>query len=608
MRHFWRLTWITLAALALLLAGCSLASEPIPAGPIETGPLPGEVTAADVPASLPLAGQGALIYEANCASCHGADGSGGGEFAEQIAQQGGQLPDLSDPALARSRSPLDWYRIITNGNLERLMPPWGDALSDDQRWSTAYFLYSLSAPAEVIAEGRELYEANFAAEYGANGEAIGLDDPAALAALSPQAIFDQYTAGRGDLSDDQRWAVVAYMQTFGYDASLETASLTPPEVAAEETPAPEAAEQPEAETAPEAGVVQGSIVAGTPGGSVPAGLEVRLRGLTVNDQNQVTEFLAQTATAGADGSFRFEGLPFDVQRAAYVVETTYNGVVFSNGQVIDAANPAMTLPLTVYETTTDASVITVDAMHLVLREHPDALLVMQLYVFSNASDRLFVTEQPVSGGRRGSVAIAIPPDAYDVQFEDGQLGGRFVALGDRIYDTDQMLPGSQSHSIIVTYFLPFDGPRDVELPLLYNTAQVTVLAQEGQRIRAEQLTDAGAEVIDNTAYSKLIGSGLAAGETLSLRISRGAAAGNVLPIVLASAAGVLLAGGVVYWVIQRRRLLPAPALAGIPAQQEGLLREIAQLDEAFAAGRINRFEYEARRADLKASLAEQMEG
>ncbi len=59
--------------------------------------------------------------------------------------------------------------------------------------------------------------------------------------------------------------------------------------------------------------------------------------------------------------------------------------------------------------------------------------------------------------------------------------------------------------------------------------------------------------------------------------------------------------------MQRRTLAPAPAAAGYTSEEAALAAEIAELDEAFAAGRVNRFDYEARRAALKAEMAALLE-
>src|SRR5688500_18388661 len=101
----------------MVLAGCSLASEPIPAGPIESGPGAGEAIPENVPVTLPRASDGQVIFAARCASCHGAEGAGDGAFAAQLAEQGAVLPDFTNAAFADQRTPQEWYTIITLGTI-----------------------------------------------------------------------------------------------------------------------------------------------------------------------------------------------------------------------------------------------------------------------------------------------------------------------------------------------------------------------------------------------------------------------------------------------------------------------------------------------------------
>jgi mono/diheme cytochrome c family protein len=615
-------TFVLILALAVSIAGCTLASEPVPAGPIETGPLPGEEIAADLPTSLPDAANGVLIYQENCAACHGDQGAGDGETAEAVAAQGGTVPDLSDPALARSRSPQEWYRIITDGNLPALMPPWGDALADSQRWDVAYYLYSLSAGPDQLAEGEALYDEHFADSYGPRGEGIGLDDPATAAQLSQQAIVDEYLVGSAaDLSEEELWAVAAYIQTFGYspardvqlaeesggEAGEEAEAAAPTEETAEEPAAESPDEAPSEETAG-TGVVEGQIVNGSPGGEVPPDLTVQLSGVTLDESGQIVEFLSRTASPDQDGVFRFEDVDLSLTQSAYVVTVVYDGVEFSNGAMIEPGSASLDLPITIYEHTSDPSVITVDALHFVITEHPDALVVLQVYVFSNHSDQAFVSPEPVSGGRRGSVSFSLPLDAYNVSFQDGQLGGRYVVVGQSIYDTEQVLPGSRSHSVIATYFVPYNGSEEIELPIVYPTDQVNVLVYESAHVRSDVLAPAGVEVIDDQAYNKYLAQDLAAGDTLSFRIQGAGLAGNLAPILAAAggALAVLLAVGAGFARYVRRGGQPDAAAAAVSPftpEQESLIRQIADLDDTFEAGRVNRLEYEALRADLKAKLA-----
>ncbi len=610
------------ALFAFLLAGCSLASEPIPAGPIETGPLPGEEAAATVPLTLPRVASGQLTYVARCASCHGATGAGDGEFAAQLAQQGAALPDFTDPALARSRSPQEWYTTITLGTVSSggLMPPWADSLTDSERWDVTYYLYTLSTPENVLARGEALYAESCAECHAADGSLEGLNDIAAMAVVSPASIAQRLASGEdgvhdfGEFSEDDLNAVVAYARTFSYDAALGAAVEAPP---AAETPAAEATpgvqETEVAEALPGTTRIEG-VVTTADGTPVPAGSEVSLTGISVDAAGGFNEFLQRTATTAGDGSFRFDDLPTDQPNAAYIVSVTYGGVEFANGAVIDPALPVIALPITVYEVTSDPGVITVDQAHIILREHPDALLVMEVYIFSNTSDRVYLSDQVVRSGQRGGVAISVPPDATSITFEEGQLGGRFVEFGDRIYDTRQVYPGPQSHSVIVTYVLPMSGgSRELDIPFDYGASRVTVLVQGAGRVRSDRLNPAGTRELQGESFNQYVGQDFAPGETLTLRVQSASALGGLqgvaVPVGIGLAA-LLAVGGVATWLVRRRREaeeIDVAGFEGMAPQQEALLRQIADLDDDYEAGKVNRLDYEARRAELKAQLAESLQ-
>jgi mono/diheme cytochrome c family protein len=53
------------------------------------------------------------------------------------------------------------------------MPGFKAKLSDSQRWDVLAYTYSLSAPAQIIDEGRQLYQTNCAACHGENGAGDG---------------------------------------------------------------------------------------------------------------------------------------------------------------------------------------------------------------------------------------------------------------------------------------------------------------------------------------------------------------------------------------------------------------------------------------------------
>jgi mono/diheme cytochrome c family protein len=109
----------------------------------------------DIVATLPSAADvqpdltnGAQLYAANCVKCHGASGDGRGEMV--LTNQVGAMPSFRDAAHVSAQTPQTYFSIITNGNLEKLMPPWKDALTEQERWDVAYYVYSLHTTPEAL--------------------------------------------------------------------------------------------------------------------------------------------------------------------------------------------------------------------------------------------------------------------------------------------------------------------------------------------------------------------------------------------------------------------------------------------------------------------------
>ena len=121
----------------------------------------------------------------------------------------------------------------------------------------------------------------------------------------------------------------------------------------------------------------------------------------------------------------------------------------------------------------------------------------------------------------------------------------------------------------------------------------------------------GVEVVEGQAYNKYLAQGLSAGDTLSFRIQGAGLTGNLAPILAAvgGALAVLLAVGAGFARYLRGGGQPdvPTAASTFTAEQEALIRQIADLDDTFEAGRVNRLEYEAMRVDHKAKLAELFE-
>jgi mono/diheme cytochrome c family protein len=125
-----------------------------------------ESTEALFPLIPPDTNEGKAIYQQKCAPCHGISGLGDGERAQD-------LPNLVTPIgsldVARQASPAEWFNVVTEGNLERFMPPF-TSLTDRQRWDVVAYAFSLSIVQAAGISGAELYTSSCSECHGWDGK------------------------------------------------------------------------------------------------------------------------------------------------------------------------------------------------------------------------------------------------------------------------------------------------------------------------------------------------------------------------------------------------------------------------------------------------------
>lgn len=600
-----------------LLSACNLAGQ-LPEGPVTpivpppgatatrpaapaASPAAAQPTAAVVtlPARQPLAASGETLYAARCAACHGLTGKGDGPQSQALAaSMGGKLQDFSDGAFARKVKPVDWYNVITNGRMQKGMPPFQD-LADDQRWDLVAYLYSLSVPKDKLELGKGLYAAKCTLCHGEAGEGINpglpdLSDPGKMATQS-QADFEAVIAsGKGSmpglagLSQDERAAVADYVRTLSM--SLDKSA------------------QQEAGL----GTVIGTLLNGTAGASAPDRLPLTLYALNADASSII---FTRTMTSDVGGRFVIDQLD-PSPTIIYAVHAPYQKANYYSDLVTFAhGDLTVTMPITVYETTVDAGALSVEQMHLFFEFTPGHVTAGQLFILTNSGDRAYL------GADGMSVRFALPPDATNVSFDDGAPGSRYQLVAGGFADTEAVPPGVGAAEILVSFDLPYDGKKlDLDLTAAYPVKNVNVLVPEGGvKLTSAQLAAAGSRDTQNGTMLNFVGGGLAAGQAFALQLSGtpnleaagGLSAGTsgASPLLVASAILLLIAAGIVAFVwLRQQRAAVEPEEEGVDvyARREELLDAMAALDDDFEAGQIPEADYRRQRQELKAELVELM--
>jgi mono/diheme cytochrome c family protein len=499
---------IALIALAGLTGACSgLGGEPE-----IVATLPPQVSEQpiSVPNAEPDLALGAQVFAANCTRCHGASGKGDGEFVKTGAV--GAIIDFTDANAVQGKTPHQWYGIITNGKLDTLMPPWGETLSEEERWSVTMYLYSLSQPVTDRAQ-----------------------------------------------------------------------AVTP--------------------TAEIVGAVVGKIANGSSGGVIPGDLPVKLHVVDAARNDQVFE-----AVAGADGSYRFENVPLRSDRE-YIVTTFYSNSMFVS-DILTAENPSageLALPLTIYESANDPAVIQVNSLVTQVSATEDELQIVQIVSFTNTSDRVFVNNSETG---QTSVGIPVPTGATYQTY----MGGEYVlgADGTKVFETLPIVP-NEPHLMHVAFTMPYTGSAGIQQAWDYPVAgRVEVLVGgKGLQLASDALLNLGERTMGSLSYTTygVEALNLPVGESLAYTISgwtqtdTPATTGSPIAyLFIGFGLGTIGLAGALY--LRERSLVKSRVV--VEVDPKDLMKQIAELDVQFKAGKLDKARYNRERGALKTQLMQLM--
>lgn len=124
--------------LARRASGLLLAAYPVPVAP----------------KTIPELRQGKTLYQAQCASCHGAAGGGDGPLAATLDPK---PIAFTDRERAGTRSLMALYQVVSQGVPGTSMPAFG-ALSDQDRWALAWYVGTLASDEAARKRGAGLWQ------------------------------------------------------------------------------------------------------------------------------------------------------------------------------------------------------------------------------------------------------------------------------------------------------------------------------------------------------------------------------------------------------------------------------------------------------------------
>lgn len=362
----------------------------------------------------------------------------------------------------------------------------------------------------------------------------------------------------------------------------------------------------------------GRVVMGTAGASLPEGLRVTV---LQNDDQGVPQGQPVFAPVAADGAFSFEADP----AKSHLVGLFYKEVAYS--QVVEAGRTDP-VELKIYETTNDVSVVKITSDSMTVLQNTEegqgnVLEVLQLLRYQNDSDRAFIGSESDQGapepGPSGSPApqqrqvlkLPVPESAYDLAPADAANGaGLATSGGGRLVTTSALQPGEASVAYLFKVKVPRTGWQ-LRREVYHPTERADLLV--GKRLvltAAPGFEFQESKTLGGQSYNRYRSGELNPGSAIQADIGFPRESADGVWIGFAAGVAVvalLLALATVR--MRRRRAAKAAAKPAAPAprsnrpNREDLIEQVAELDERFESGAIEKADYESQRAALLARLS-----
>ncbi len=352
------------------------------------------------------------------------------------------------------------------------------------------------------------------------------------------------------------------------------------------------------------GAVHGTIVNRNSGKVVAESLEVMLH---VLDQD-FTDLDMKHAQSQPDGTFVFADIPFDAN-LQFTVMAIYDGATYSsNPAPADMNTMQVTVDVPVYDSTTDLTDVQIDQMHVLFNFAEDGLETKEIYVISSASERTVKDVYQLDAEKSATLKFPLPEDADYVFFKPDDQD-RFIKFDGGFADTYPILPSTWSSQLMVSYLVPYQGTREYSFTAPLNVARINFLLPQQSKVSLQGTGLTGPESMtlqSGESYEVYSYADLKVGQTVSVSIGGATATEantnssktkNSIAIGAAFFGFAIIGVGIWWW--RKSDDNQDDDIHVSTTTLDGLIIEIAKLDDEYAQGRLSEDAYQRLRQNLK---------
>ncbi len=362
------------------------------------------------------------------------------------------------------------------------------------------------------------------------------------------------------------------------------------------------------------GTVLGEVVNGTPGGSVPNDLTVALHIFSeMEETNTYTTTVTGERSLGGGRSFRFEEISFE-EGETVVARVAYGGVTYvSEFATVEQDREALSLPVTIYETTQDPADITISQLHLFVNKLGERIQIGAYVVIGNSGNQTYVGSS--ADGVKTTWSARLPDGAENLQFDSAELAsqsnprGRFASSEGGFADTRPIPPGDANVETSFTYELPFQQGSEIEQAFDVPVRAAVLVLPEGEwGLKGVNISPEGTLDTQMGAALSYTAGPLDADEPLAFAVVPRASSvpeeseGQALTSLTLGITALVIAGAAVALMWRN------PSPGRVPAKVRAQVEAISALDRDFESGRLSEQSYREKRRSLKRRLRRKLSG
>lgn len=362
--------------------------------------------------------------------------------------------------------------------------------------------------------------------------------------------------------------------------------------------------------ADEPGSVRGKITNLTGGAKALPNQEVTLHRVGEKSQDVTLK-----TTTDAQGNFEFGGL-VTATLYKYYVSLAYQGADYASEKVGFAqGESSKEINLSVADTTTSDRDISLDIQHTLVDVGDGQMMVNEIMVVRNGSDRAYIGEKEISPGKRETLRFNLPRQATDLAPREGLEQEKMVQTPEGFSYTGAVAPGTKN--IAYMYHLNFTGSKlSFSKKLPYDTQKAFLLVSNtSAQVDVKGLKSQGLVDIQGKSYWSFEGNNLPRGDALITSfagLNKGSNSSLILWVAVAFILGLI--GVVAAYALLKGRLRRGTAKKKeidprdlLRQERRDLLTAIAELDDRFASGDVPQDSYASERERKKSRLVEIME-